>query len=250
MKAICLLPFVSLVLSGCLPQLQPDQIVVNGEASLEFEPEFFSLNGAIRARRGTQAEALADIASKLASVREIMPNLDGLTNLTIDASVARLIPIQDSDCIESRRYNGEEQCPVEAYFGSVDLGIKGAPANLSGQALSLLSELGVESVSFSGYALLDNETAKRDALGAAVLDARAKAEKIAAAANSSVVSPIRIQYGEGFPDAGYGGVMADAAAPDMIVVTGSREVRPEVDLDLDPQPIRISAKIVAAFEIE
>ncbi|MEO1136134.1 MAG: hypothetical protein AAFW68_05920 [Pseudomonadota bacterium] len=38
---------------------------------------------------------------------------------------------------------------------------------------------------------------------------------------------------------------------DVIEVTASRgPVRAQTDLDLDPQPIRINAKIVAAFEIE
>lgn len=239
------------LVSGCLPLGQANQIIVDGEASLEFEPEVFSLSGAIRARSDTQAAALAEIASKLANIRETMPNLEGITNLAIDASNATITPIQNPECTESRRYNTEAQCPVEGYFGSISIDIEGAPANLSGQTLSLLSELGAESVSLSTYSLIDPESAQQKALDAAVRDARRKAEKIATASNSVIAGPIRIQYGEGFSDGGYSGNSYDyAQAPDTIVVTGSRIAKPETNLDLDPQPINVKAKIVAAFEIE
>lgn len=237
------------LLAGCLPGAQPNQIIVDGEASLEFEPEIFTLSGAIRSRSDTQADALAEISEKLASIRDTMPNLDGLTNLTIDAANAALTPIQNPECMENRRYNDEEQCPIEGYFGSISFSLEGSPANLSGQALSLLSELGAESVSLSGYSLSDRESVQKDALDAAVRNARLKAEKIADASGSVIVGPIRIQFGEGFSEAGYADVLYDKA-PDVIVVTASRVVRPETELDLDPQPIRVNAKSVAAFEIE
>ncbi|MEO1136927.1 MAG: SIMPL domain-containing protein, partial [Pseudomonadota bacterium] len=191
--------FGFVLLAGCLPTAQPNQIIVDGEASLEFEPEIFSLTGAIRARSDTQAGALAEISDTLASIRDTMPNLEGLTHLTIDAASAALTPIQNPECMENRRYNDEEQCPIEGYFGSIGLSLEGSPANLSGQALSLLSELGAESVSLSGYSLVDRESAQKDALDAAVRDARGKADNIAQAAAATVIGPIRVQYGEGFP---------------------------------------------------
>ena len=41
-----------------------------------------------------------------------------------------------------------------------------------------------------------------------------------------------------------------ARSPGAPVVSDVRVVTPETDLDLAPQPIRIDAKIVAAFKIE
>lgn len=249
MKSVIVLPLMTALLFGCLPEQQPKQIVVDGEASLEFEPDTFSLSASLRARTESQEDALADIAQRLSTVRDSLPLLDGLTHLTINASTVGITPIQDPDCQESRRYNLEELCPVIGYFGSVSLGIKGSPASASGIALSLVSELGAESVSLSQYSLSELDKAKQDALDSAVRDAREKAKKIASAAGTSVIGPIRIQYGEGFSESGYG-IMAYSPAADSIVVSGSRVIRPDTNLDLDPQPIKIEAKVVAAFEIE
>ncbi len=177
-----------------------------------------------------------------------MPNLEGLTHLTIDASSAEVTPIQDPECLESRRYNSEDACPVTAHFGSITLNLKGSPAKSSGRALSLLSELGAESVALTGYSLADMEAAWNEALDAAVKMARENAESIAGAAGSTLIGPIRIQHGEGFGDRSVGDLYAPGA--DQIVVMADRQVVPETDLDLDPQPIAIRAKVVAAFEID
>lgn len=248
MKRLIIAPLAGL-LFGCLPQNEPKQIVVDGEATIQVEPEIFNISGSIRARKDSSRDALAEISERLARIRETLPNLEGLTKLSIDASDANIRPIQDADCIENSRYTYDEMCPVTGYFGSVSLTIKGSPAKLSGQALSLLSELGAESVSLNSYSVEDMNAAQARALEAAVADARAKAEKIAGAAGSAITGPVRIQFGEGFGDQRRYGY-APALMRDTIVVTGSRIVQPETDLDLDPQPISIASKVVAAFEIE
>ena len=101
---------------------------------------------------------------------------------------------------EQARYNAQDECPVIGHFGSITLSVTGSPAEVSGNALSALSELGAENVSLSGYAISDYEAARREAMEAAVIDARRKAETIAAASGSVVVGPLRLQYGEGFSD--------------------------------------------------
>ncbi|MFQ5563422.1 MAG: SIMPL domain-containing protein [Parvularculaceae bacterium] len=247
MKRLIIVPLAGL-LFGCLPQDEPKQIIVDGEATIEVEPEIFNISGTIRARKDTARDALAEISERLARIRETLPNLEALEKLNIEASEAEIRPIQDAECVENSRYRFDAMCPVTGYFGSIGLKIKGSPAQLSGQVLSLLSELGAESVSLNSYSVEDMDAAHSRALEAAVADAREKAAKIAGAANAVLVGPTRIQFGEGFGDqrvyARY------APALDQIVVTGSKVVQPEIDLDLDPQPISIASKVVAAFEIE
>lgn len=240
---------VCVVAAGCLPNDQKKQIVVDGEASLEFAPDIFMVGATLRARKDTQAAALADIADRLARIRETLPNLEGLTHLTIDASAAELIPIQDYECMEKRRYSNEEQCPITGYFGSISLTVKASPANASGRTLSLISEIGAESVSLSGYALSDMDKARKGALDVAVRDARQKAVSIASAAGAVVTGPIRIQYGDGFGE-DRTAYMLDVSSPALDLAYAQQVITPETDLDLDPQPIKIKAKIVAAFELE
>ncbi len=250
MKINFVLPLMAALLFGCLPGQTPNQIIVDGQAALKFEPDSFTLNASLRSRSETQQQALEAFAGRLSEIRETLPNLDGLTHLTIDASLAQINPIQNSECMQAARYSTEGQCRVEGYYGSVSLTVTGSPASVSGHALSLLSELGAESVALSSYSLSELESAQQEAMDAAVKDAHIKAKKIAAAAGSTLIGPIRIQYGDGFRDDGYGRAYADVGSPGPITVAGARVVRPETDLDLDPQPIKIEAKVVAAFEIE
>lgn len=242
---------LALFAAGCLPIGQPDQVIVDGEAALEFQPEIFSISVTLRSRHENQGVVLAEISDQLSTIRETMPNLEGLTHLTIDASQAEISPVQDRECLEKAGYRQEGHCPVMGYFGSVSLSVTGSPAKSSGHALSLLSELGAESVQLSAYSLADIGKARQDAIDAAVKDARLQAESIAAAAGASLAGPIRIQYGKGFADPRYDGVMDyDQAVYSPSAVRAPKTVVPQTDLDLDPQPIRIEAKIVAAFEIE
>ncbi|GJL90841.1 SIMPL domain-containing protein [Hyphococcus sp.] len=235
--------------SGCLPTSQPNQIIVDGEATLAVEPEVFSLTAAVRSRGDSHAEVLADIAGAVARIRERFPALEGLTQLSIDASAAQIIPILDRKCVDEADYRTRDACPVGGYFGAIEFAVEGAPASLSGSAISFLSELGAESVSLSRYSLIDLESAQKVALEAAVKDARTKAEKIAAASGSAISSPIRIQYGSGFSRDDYYGDQENLSRP-MLDVASPETAQPEIDLNLDPQPIKIRAKVVAAFEIE
>ena len=235
--------------SGCLPASQPNQIIVDGEATLAIAPEVFSLTAAVRARGDSHAEVLADIASAVARIREKLPALEGLTQLSIDASAAQIIPILDRKCVDEADYRTRDACPVSGYFGAIEFGIDGAPASLSGPALSFLSELGAESIILSRYSIIDLESAQKEALDAAVKDARTKADKIAAASGSAIAGAVRIQYGSGFSRDDYYGDQENLARP-MLDVASPEASQPEIDLDLDPQPIKIRAKVVAAFEID
>jgi uncharacterized protein YggE len=237
--------------AGCLPLGEPSQIIVDGQSSLEFEPDTFSLYAELQARGESQAVALAQVSKTLASIRETLPDLEGLTNLTINANAAEITPVRDVECLEKANYGNEEQCLIEGYVASISLGITGSPAKVSGRTLSLVSELGASRVRLGGYSLAEPAQAEKEAMDSAFKDAQAKAEKIAAASRLTIVGPIRIQHGAGFPDQRYGAdYYMQARSPGAPVAPGARVVTPETDLDLAPQPIRIEARIVAAFEIE
>lgn len=235
--------------AGCLPLGEPSQIIVDGQASLEFEPDTFSLYAELQTRGDSQAAALAQVSKQLTTIRETLPKMESLTHLTINASAANISPVRDIECLEKANYGNEGQCAVEGYSASIHLNMAGSPATASGRALSLVSELGASTVRLGSYSLSKPDQAEKAAMDAAFKDARAKAEKIAAASGSTLVGPIRIQHGEGFADRRYGPMM-DYSQRTLPAVSDVRVVTPETDLDLAPQPIRIEAKIVAAFKIE
>lgn len=246
MRLLVLAPLI--LVSACLPHQQSNQIIVDGEAIIERAPDQFKLTASIRAREENEAAALTEISGSLSAIREQLPNLVGLTHLDIEARDASIRSIIDPECREKARYNAEDECPVIGNFGTIQLTVTGSPAILSGNALSALSELGAESVSLSGYSIMDRDAARAEAMEAAVRDARRKAETIAQASGSTVIGPLRVQYGEGFSDPG-SGYQYDGVS-DTIVVTATRAYAPETEINLDPGPIKIREKVVAAFEIE
>lgn len=251
MKHLLVLPVAALLI-GCLPVQQPKQIIVDGEASLTFAPEVFYLNAEIRSRGAEQQEVLANISEMLATIQQTLPELDGLTKLKLDAQNVRVSPVYDPVCVNSDAYyRAPNACSVTGYLGEIKLAVTAAPADRAGQALSLLSELGAEGVSLSGYALSDMDVAQNKVIDAAVRDASTKADGLAAAAGAMVTGPLRIQFGDGFADQ-YGGrsdVMMEMQS-DMVVVSSPRSVSPQTDLSIEPQPITVNAKIIAAFEIQ
>ena len=250
MRIVILTLVTAFLVSGCVPNQETRQIVVDGEAKIEVVPETFSLAGNIRSRGETRDVALEEISSTLTKIRETVPALEGLAKLKIEASDASLRPIQDDECIEAKGYRGSEMCPVLGYFGEIDLKVSGSPAKYSGQVLSLVSEMGAEQVSLNSYSVNDPDAAQSRAMAAAMENARGKANRLAAAAGATVVGPLKVQFGEGFgDDYGEANLMVAYAAPDNRYAGGVVAV-PEVDLDLDPQPISVSATVVASFEIE
>lgn len=240
-----------MALTGCLPGQEPKQVVVDGTALLEFEPEIFQLDGVIGARGGDRETVLREVSEKLNRVQETMPALEGLTHMDVGSRALRISPVFDGDCSEQRTYENPDSCPIVGYFGSITVVVKGAPADRAGAAFSLLSELGAESIRLGAYDVRDRKALQQQAIDAAVNDARVKADSVAAASGSSVTGLLRVQYGGGFGDLyGVRSAFHPMSGRDVVVVTAQRDVSPAVDLSLEPEPIIVEAEVVAAFAIE
>lgn len=232
----------ALALTGCLPQFDKSTIEVDGRATIYAEPDNFELSATIRTQTDRRDTSLAKTAEVFSAVKGALPELEGLTELTIKASDVSLYPVRDTECT-SDNYD-DDACPVVAFGAVISLEISGSPASSAGAALSMLSELGVEEATLDGYRISNLAEKRAEALSAAVADARAKAEIIATASGATVKGVARIQSGKGFSKA----YMESEA--DEIIVTAALTRQPAISLELEPQPIAISADVVAAFAIE
>jgi len=241
MNRLFILPLVVL-LSGCLPGQEPKQIIVEAEASIEVPPDGFSLSVGISSLEETRDSALSKVASIYSEMQTELKLLEGLESLSLETSGVSIEPVRELQCTKDT-YD-DEACPIVSYRGAISISLKGAPSRLAGNMLSLASELGVSSVSFDEYVINDYAAAKERAVKAAVVAARQEAEIIASAAGATIVGPAKFQIGSGFDDGFFD------ADRDTIIVTGSRQRSPRIQLDIEPQPIYVDAEITAAFEIE
>lgn len=240
MKRFILIPTFAL-LAGCLPESQSKQIAVNGEAEIEVIPDSFRMSAVIRSRAGGKDSAIQEISSTLNRITVQLPDLEGLGSVTVEPSNVEIQPVYDRECAESR-YD-DETCPVAGQFAEIFVDIEGAPADVAGNAFSLLSELGADEVEFDEYFLSDPASAEREAEKQAFDNARQKAQRLAAAANVTLLLPIRISSNQG-RDAFY-----YDAEEDTVIVTGSR-VQPKNILSITPPPITIQREVSVIFEIE
>ena len=231
-----------------MPSFAPKQVVVDGEAVLEFEPEVFRLASEIHARGEDKQAVLTEISETLNRIRVSLPALEGLTHLDIRSESVTLKPVYESDCAERYRYSAHDSCAVAGYSGEISLSIRGAPAELAGSALSYLSELGAERVALVSYELVDRNAAKQKAIDAAVGDARKKAASVALASGAEIKRLLQVQYGDGLRD--YFGREEQTISVSAPRAPMADMAAPEVDLILNPVPIWIRAEVVAAFEIE
>lgn len=241
MKKFCAFIFMGLV-AGCLPTQTPNQIQVEGEATIEVMPDIFELSASIHSRSSTQAQALAEASATYSKIQEDLPQLEGLEKLAVTTSEVSIVPIYDYECQE--KLYDEEQCPIIAYSGIILISVKGAPVSVTGNTLSFVSELGADVVEFDAFRVSNLPDYQQKAISTAVQNARKKAELIATASGETITGAVKIQAGRDF-DSGFFEMDADT-----IIVTGSRIQVPRVSLDIEPQPISVSAKVVAAFEIE
>ncbi|MEZ5982499.1 MAG: SIMPL domain-containing protein [Parvularculaceae bacterium] len=228
----------ALLLTGCLPQLTQPEIEVDGHATIFAEPDTFTISARIRIQKDKREAALAATAEAVAAVKAAVPELEGLASFKMNSPEASVYPVRDAACM--REAYDTSACPIVGQGASVTLEISGSPASLAGNALSFISEFGVESVELEGYEVSNMDARRGDAVKAAVADARAKAEAIAAAAGGTVKGLTRLKSSD------YGGYGSEEY--DQIVVTASRA--PAVPLELDPKPVPVSVNVTAAFALE
>ena len=252
MRNKIVLAAVVTTLAGCASvEPKSSSIVVDGSARLEFLPDEFSVSASFRSRNPDRAAGLQELSESLNRARDSVTRLSGLEEVRFEASDVELKAVQEVECLAMSGYDGGEACPVTGRVGSISITIKGRPSNLAGNAISILSEAGAESVVLRNYVISDPNKAQREAIEAAVQDARSKAISIAAASGAQVGDIIRIQYGGGFTADRYGGEnpfsIMQEQSPSQVVTESATQ--PATELSLEPRPVVFQTKVVAEFAV-
>ena len=151
----------------------------------------------------------------------------------------------DSACGGGRYDREESDCPVIAYRAQMEINLEASPISRAGDAVSLAAELGAVNAGITGFKLSDTAALRQEADSAAFADARRQADILAAASGQRIVRVLRLQD----PDARAIQVNRDESSVDEIVVTGAR-VRPRVQLNVAPPPVREESRLTVFFEIE
>lgn len=248
--AICAAAIAASACATSAPTASLRVITVNGSASIELMPDRFTITATFRNRNPNQASGLAELSAQAVLVRDAAPALQGLKDIRIETTDVKLAAVQDAACMRNSDSDGSASCPVIGRVATIGFTVTGSPAARGGQLLSLLSQLGAETVEMQSYSLADPEAGHAKVLAAAVADARAKAQAIADAAGTRLGALQRVQYGQGFDDR-YGGLQAamlmEIQQPQLVT---RQSVSPVTDLDIAPRPITLDEHVIAAFAVE
>ncbi|WP_333591304.1 SIMPL domain-containing protein [Brevundimonas sp.] len=217
-------------------------IAVIGVGRAEAMPDTFRMSAKINGRGDDQVSALRALAETQRRVSDGIQLLDGLSGLVVTTSQTSVSPTYDLAC--SKDHYDDSNCPITGYIAAIDLFIKGAPISVAGNAMSLVSERGAESVTVEAFDLGERGELEAEAGRRAFVDARRQAEVISTASGQRIVRVLRVQV----PDNRMGGVTETGEVED-VVVTASR-ARPSVDISLSPAPIAAEKRLSVTFEIE
>jgi uncharacterized protein YggE len=222
----------------------PPSILVTGTGEAETQPDQFSIRLSVEGRGATQVDALRDLSAVQTRIMDAAPKLRGLSRATLTTGDASLEPVFDSTCGGDEYDRETDNCPIVGYRVSLPITMKGAPAERAGDALSLASELGARSAEISGYSVADMHALQEAANRAAFEDAERQARMLSDASGRRIVGILRIQD----PSARLSG--DDTVALGDVIVTGTTGTTARVSLVVAPKPVRATARLTVAFEIE
>ncbi|MBB4658980.1 SIMPL domain-containing protein [Parvularcula dongshanensis] len=233
-----------LMLFGCGAPDEARSITIRASATAEATADTFVVNAAAMAGSRRRDEAIERLAAQIAAVRRDAARLEGLSALTVEAADLSIEGVPAATCVAAYEYDWERLCAPSEYRTRSALTLRGRPAALAGDMVSLLSELVSGDVALSGYELSDRTALEQEALRSAMASGRTRAALIAEASGDALGRLIDAQP---LDDRGTGG--------DVIVVTGTRaggrdRVSPRTPIALDPTVVREEATVRLTFAIE
>lgn len=229
-------------LDAALPVIQ-----VAGRATVETPPDVALLAYSVRGEGETADQASAALAARN---KAIVDGVGGLLGAGGRASSGNIVMHQTRgrDCLGERGYGAQSQlstgaCAVTGYVATSSGEFRTGALAKVGTAVGLAARLGASDARVEQFRLADQAGAQRRATAAALRDARARAEAIAAGSDVRL-GPVLSISDQNIYDG------AD------IVVTGSlmappppAPMAPPVVIDVTPRPITTSAQVTVRYAI-
>lgn len=222
-------------------------IVVVGMGRVERDPDTFRVVANIEGQGRTQVEALEHLARDQTRVSHGLASLDGLSTAALTTDDPQVRPVRDPSC-DTGYGRAEDLCVITGYRATMKLTLEGSPVARAGDAVSLAAESGAQSASLQSTYLSSDDDLQAEANRAAFLDARQQADLLAQASGQRIVRIKRIQT----QGAGDGLVLNELAetVPIGRDIISVNLLAPTVRLDVAPDPVVVTSRLIVVFEIE
>lgn len=261
--AIALCAFAMLLGSSARAQVnQPELanqpiIAVFGVGEASKPAEYATLQLSYRGEGKTQVDALQALSQQRARVEDGLSRLAGATRIKLEASDLRVSEVLSKGCDTPEPIYPpmppapRPGCTIEGHVAVITVWAQVTPAEASGDAVSLASQLGAVQAGLRGGDVIDPQSLEQTAMKAALANAQAKAEAIAAASGLKLgpllrVQDQRVQPLEDLTDEGPNRRYTDQATR----VELFKNTPPKVPLNLAPPPVRRQVLMTVIYSIQ
>ncbi|MGB0908352.1 MAG: SIMPL domain-containing protein [Maricaulaceae bacterium] len=241
-------------------------IAVTGVGEVQVMPDLFVVSGAIIKKNETSKTAMNEVAEVVNSMQGFMSGSGELTQSDFNFASVNTVGVKDPDCLlfneEADRTNntlrkGERRvkrkiCNDVAQQSSLTFTFTGGPPEKAGFALSRFSESGAIRLKLDGYRVENLEEIELQAGELAVKNAREKADRIAAAAGTTVSGVLDLNgfnttYNQGQTRQTY---VNTSGAGEILQNREDRDPVEVTDMQLEAGPQTVSASIQLEFIYE
>lgn len=239
---------------------------VTGVGEIEVMPDTFVLSGAVIKQNDSLTEAMNAVADVINSVQETLPKTPGMTTSDFNFATVNTTGVKDPDCLlynqeadrtnsslrEGERRAKKKVCKDVTQQASVTFTYTGGPVDPAGNAISKLSEAGAVRVRLNGYRIADIEEIELKAGERAIANARDKADRLAAAAGSTITGVVdlnsyRATYSQ---QAATAPRVATSGAGESSRILDDDSEKSVTQMNLKPGPQVISAAVSLEFIYE
>ena len=263
----------ALLMTACepvTPDLNEDTaktLSVTGVGEIEVMPDEFVISGAVIKQADEIGDAMNAVADVINTVQKTIPEIAGLESSDFNFATVNSNGVKDPECLlfnqDANRTNtslreGEKRVPQRlckdvTQQASVTFTLSGGPAELTGNAISKLSEAGAVRVQLNGYRVSNIEEIELKAGEMAVANARDKADRLTAAAGANVLGvknlnsyvPTYSQRNASAPR-----VSTSGAGETSRIIKDDGKTIDVTEMNLKPGPQVISASISLEFIYE
>lgn len=185
MKHFLMLILGSASLAACEMGDTASVITVEGSAEVLVMPDAFELRYTVSHQGADRVALLEAAAREHARLKETLPQLDGLAWARFEDEELNVEPLYNQ--ASCNRYNAEGlDCYIAGYQIEITGNFQAGPAEMAGNAASLSTELGAQSVGVSGFYVREPEQYRVQARLLAGQDAREQATNLSAALGMEV----------------------------------------------------------------
>lgn len=223
-------------------------IDVSGHGKVALPPDTANMHYWVRGEGKTPDEATRAMADAQSRVESGLRGFLGPEALITGGDLV-IIEVRDPACKtdQGRPMLSEGECAIVGYVAQAQADVRTSKVAKAATAVGLASRLGARDARLQSYELRDTSKARDDAMTQAVIDARAQAQVLAAAAGGRLGRALRIQYGS-YVNA-------------LPIVSGSRSFAsipaapapppppPPIEIEMKPRPQEISADVSVSYEL-